>query len=449
MRKKLVIKLGGSILENTEKLSLISDKILSLTEKYQIVIVVSAFKGVTDKLIDIFTIGKDGKYKKAYNLLEKLIEHHHSLLSDKKIDREFTDLEKLLFAVSYTKELTPKSYAKAISSGERLSSIIISEFLKKLAKDKGYNLSITRTDPHIVTDSNFLDANIDFQESKKKIKFTSDISIVAGFYGVNRDGFITLLGRGGSDYSATALANIWKADEVWLIKDVDGIMTCDPSLIKDAKLIDTLSYQEASELSFFGSKVLHPRCLIPARNSNIPVIIKSINTFENGGTKITHTGNNRKKTVRALTKIDNCALISVESEELAGKPELLAKIFHILQEGNINIIMISQASSACNLTLLIPDKDAKPFTQALENYIKKHNIDSRIIVDKNIALIAAVGEKMKHTPGIAGKIFSAMGKHNINIIAIAQGSSEHNISYIIEKKDMKKALSILHQEFCL
>lgn len=441
--KTLIIKFGGSILDTPEDFKKCISFIKKHKNKNKLVIVVSALKNTTDQLIEMFKTAEQGNKFEAQRMLADLSERHIHICDNQAISSNLNELDNILHAVAYMRELTQKTYAKAISIGEKLSA----DLLTYLLNEEGINATECYAEDFLFTDDDFLEATPHLNKIKKNISIKSQITIIPGFTGVNDQGMATLLGRGGSDFTATILANVLNAKEVCLVKDVGKVMSADPNVVSDAHMITHLSYQEASELSYFGSKILHPRCLGPVKEKNIPLIIKSVNEPLKKGTIISTDVQQNSSPVKALSIINDVMLISIEGEEMVGRPEVTARIFDVLWKKNIHVIMISQASSACNLTLLVSKVNGEKAKQYLEQSPFYGKQISKLNLLSNISLIAVVGAGMQHTPGIAGKLFLTMGKEKINIIAIAQGSSEYNISFVVSKKDASKAVKALHTTF--
>jgi aspartate kinase len=278
------------------------------------------------------------------------------------------------------------------------------------------------------------------------------IPVVTGFIGATEEGILTTLGRGGSDYSATILGAALDADEVIIWTDVDGVLTADPRLVPDARTIPEISYREASELAYFGAKVLHPKTLRAVSQAGIPVWIRNSFAPERTGTKITPKGRSNGGGVKALTAIRDVALITVGGPGIVGAPDVVGRTFSTTAQVHATILLISQSSSQNDICLIVAGSDAKRTVEALRKEFAQdvaHEKVEHITVDPGIAIVAVVGENMRGTPGVAGRTFSVLGRENVNIIAIAQGSSESNISFVVSENDMKAALEATHREFGL
>jgi aspartate kinase len=278
------------------------------------------------------------------------------------------------------------------------------------------------------------------------------IPVVTGFVGATPEGVVTTLGRGGSDYSATILGAALGADEIIIWTDVDGVLTADPRLVAEARTIPDISYREAAELAYFGAKVLHPKTLRAVMEAGIPVWIRNSFAPELPGTKITPHGRSNGGGVKALTAISEVALISVGGPGIVGVPDVVGRTFSTTAAARANVLLISQSSSQNDICFIVASADAARTVDALRQEFSKdlsHQQVEHITLEPDIAVVAVVGENMRGTPGVAGRTFSAMGRDNVNIIAIAQGSSETNISFVVERKAMKAALEAAHREFAL
>ena len=278
------------------------------------------------------------------------------------------------------------------------------------------------------------------------------VPVVTGFIGATSDGILTTLGRGGSDYSATILGGALGADEVIIWTDVNGVLSADPRLVPEARTIPEISYREAAELAYFGAKVLHPKTLRAVMQAGIPVWIRNTFEPENPGTKITPQGRSSSAGVKALTAISDVSLIAVGGPGIVGLPDVVGRTFSTTANVRANVLLISQSSSQNDICFIISSSDAKRTVEALRQQFAQdlaHQTVEHITLDPNIAIVAVVGENMRGTVGMAGRTFSVLGRENVNIIAIAQGSSESNISFVVASSDMKKALLAVHREFAL
>ncbi len=458
-----VLKFGGSSVANSKRIEdvikIITD---SLTENKSIAVIFSAFQGVTDKLLFLSSAAAEGNsaYTDELKILENLhlnivrelvsVKHQSKILGNLKL--RFNELEDVLHGLSLIKELSPKINDYVASFGERLSAYIISEALI------GRNIECEFLDSRevIKTDNTFGNAKIIFELTYKNIKSYfkthTKTQIITGFISSTLNNETTTLGRGGSDYSASIFGAALNVKEIQIWTDVDGVMTADPRKVKNAFSIKRLSYVEAMELSHFGAKVIHPPTMQPALDKNIPIVIKNTFNREFKGTIISKRIEENKFSVKAFSSIDNISLLRVEGSGMVGVAGIAERIFKALSVKKINVIMITQASSEHSLCLAILPQFAESaknsITEELQYEILKKQVNE-ISIENNLSIIAVVGENMRKTHGISGRIFQALGRNGINISAIAQGSSELNISMVISNADESKALNALHDSLFL
>jgi aspartate kinase len=278
------------------------------------------------------------------------------------------------------------------------------------------------------------------------------VPVVTGFIGSTEDGLTTTLGRSGSDYTGSIVGAALDSEEIWIWTDVDGVMTADPRYVKGAKVLSEISYREAAEMSYFGAKVIHPKTMMPAIEKNIPIRIKNTFNPSHPGTLISQSTQSAERFVKNITSIDNLSLVSIEGNGMVGVPGISARIFSALARVGVNVMMISQASSEHNVCIVIPQKHCGRGVKELRNEfevdIAKKIIDD-IKLQENVSIVAVVGEGMKGMRGIAGKTFTAVADANVNIVAIAQGSSELNISLVVEQAEAHKTVQAIHDAFHL
>ena len=458
---RYVMKFGGASVKDGRSIRHCA-KLVKRYSDNEIVVVVSAMAGVTDSLTNIakkcYTEQSTGFIKmfvaelakKHYDAVKDAVDEPYRSRVLEHIDRLIDELEKVLLGISYLGELTKRSEDYILSFGERLSAPIFSSALMSLGVD---TLALTGGEAGILTNSNFgrarpLSKACELIKNRIEplIKIRRCIPVVTGFIGVNEDGNITTLGRGGSDLTATLIASAIDADEVWLWKEVDGVMTADPKIVPEAKLIPEISYQEAMELAHFGAKILHPRALEPLIKKKIPVRIKNTFNPDAPGTVITET-KAKDGIVKALSLIEKVAVVNVSGAGF-DFAEIMAEVFKRFAEENVNVIMISQSSSELNLSMVI---DRSDLGRAMKTLTSVDSWNGNVKVSKldDVAVVSVVGAGMAGTPGVAGKIFSSLGKAGINVIMISQSCSEYNISFTVAKDDGRKAVKILHEEFQL
>ncbi|MGL5111533.1 MAG: bifunctional aspartate kinase/homoserine dehydrogenase I, partial [Flavobacterium sp.] len=456
-----VLKFGGTSVANADNIKLVLAIIAQKAQKEPVAVVVSALSKVTDllQLAASKAAQNDESFKeivleieiKHLDTLKKLIpvSEQSALLSH--IKRIINHLETLLEGCFLLGELSPRTSDTILSFGELLSSFIIAEALKQNLKSASYKDSREL----IKTNANFGKATVNFELSNALIqdyfkKNATQVVVLPGFIAATEEGITTTLGRGGSDYSAAIFASALAVHELEIWTDVNGMYTANPKLVKQAQPIATISYQEAMELSHFGAKVLYPPTIQPVLQKNIPIWIK--NTFEPEavGTFISNTITSNGTPVKGISHIDNITLITLEGSGMIGVAGSSKRLFEVLSNEKINVIFITQASSEHSICIGILNSDAETaeiaINKAFEIEIAQHKIEP-CMAEKNLCIIALVGENMKNHQGLSGRMFSTLGKNNVNIRAIAQGASERNISVVINERDVKKALNTLHENF--
>lgn len=457
----IVLKFGGTSVANSENISKTIAIVTNKSKEDKLAVVVSAFSGVTDLLIlaGKTASAKDRKYKDIISQIEK--KHKDVIdelvpLSDQNelidtINGNINHLKTLLDGCYLLGELSNRTADIVAGFGELLSSQIIAVALKQKVSNSNFKDSREL----IKTDSNFGKASVDFEVTNRLIanyfkSNTNQVVLFPGFIASSIDGNTTTLGRGGSDYTAAIVAAAVKANVLEIWTDVNGMFTANPKIVKQAQPIETISYQEAMELSHFGAKVLYPPTIQPVLKDSVPIFIK--NTFEPEvyGTLISNNPKATTNPIKGISHIDNIALLTLEGSGMIGVAGSSKRLFEILSQNNINIIFITQASSEHSICIGILNADADRAKVAIDKTFEIEITQNRVdptIVEKDLCILALVGENMKNHQGISGKMFSTLGKNNVNIRAIAQGASERNISAVINKKDVKKALNTLHERF--
>ncbi len=465
--KKTVMKFGGTSVASGENVRHVANLIAKyVSQGYRVVAVVSALEGVTDKLIEAAEQAKKGNRDYFREFKQKLLEEHLSAarkaIENKRIQEEMEqilkttidELDKVLTGIIYVGELTPKSKDYVLSFGERLSTPIVGGSLRDLELNAQF---YTGGEIGIVTDSNFGEAsplmNVTKHQVKEKIEPLLEkriVPVVTGYIASTQDDVTTTLGRGGSDYTATIIGAALAADEVWIWTDVDGLMTSDPKIVPSAKMWPELSFQEATEMTIFGAKAMHPRALEPAMEENIPVRIRNVFNPENPGTLIVKEQKIKLgDAVKAITLVKDVALVNVSGAGMVGTPGTAAKIFDILGRGNINILMISQSVSEANISFVIQRSLSERAVSTLEIALLGRGLIREVTAEDDVCVVAVVGAGMKGTPGVASKIFTAIARKGINVRMIAQGSSELNISFVVKETDGEDAVRVIHEEFKL
>jgi aspartokinase/homoserine dehydrogenase 1 len=456
-----VLKFGGSSVANAANISKCIIIIRKAADQNRSVVVVSALGGITDSLLHCATSAAAGD--ETYTEALKNIEQRHldavrelipvtsqsSILS--MVKKTCNELEDIFKGIFLLRELSMRTKDTVLSFGELLSSRILSAALVSMEIP---NLWKDSRDL-IITDSRFSHALVDFTSTQKKMDAffktaTASLFIVPGFIASDAHGITTTLGRGGSDYTAAIYGNALNCTRIEIWTDVSGMMTADPRLVSNARVIPDISYQEAMELSHFGAKVIYPPTLQPVMNKGIPVWIKNTFSPSDGGTLIEKVSSTPGNSIRGISSIHRIALLSLEGSGMIGIPGFSKRLFEALSRQQINVILITQASSEHSICVGVDNSQAAiakvSIDEAFAAEIQAGTV-LPLIVEEELAIIALVGDNMKSHPGISGKLFGVLGRNGINVRAIAQGSSERNISAVISTKDVKKAVNVLHEEF--
>jgi aspartate kinase len=459
------MKFGGTAVDAPDKLCHIAQVVKSHAKSNSIVVVVSAVRGMTDGLLAVSDSVRRGDKKSIEEFVIKYSTLHLQIsegaISDRQLKDEavagvrktFKELEEVLGGIVLLGEVTPKSQDYLLSFGERLSAPLVSIALRDAGLKSDH---LTGKEAGIVTDSNFGEARPLMDTTKLRVSHrlepllkASSIPVVTGFIGADQNGNITTIGRGGSDYTATMIGASIKADEVWLWSDVDGLMTADPKIVKDAQVLKEVSFAEAMELALFGAKYMHPRALEPVMDTKIPIRIRNTFNVRHQGTLITQSPSKEsQKIVKSVSAIRHTALIDVSGGGMVGAPGTAAKIFDTLAKNRVNIMMISQSPSESSITMVVRKTDLDKATTTLEL-----NLLGRVIkhvnVNDDVAVIAVVGSGMRGIKGVAAKVFGSVAKRGVNVIMIAQGSSELNLAFVVNDADCEQAVRALHDEFGL
>jgi aspartate kinase len=443
--------------------------IRSAARESHVVVVVSAMSGVTNKLVAAANYAEAGDYQPVAATFAELRRQHdaaadaliHSAAERDCIRRKVEEIvqegDRLCQGTMLLGELTPRTRDAISSLGERLSAPLVAA---ALAESGVMSQAIDATEL-VVTDSchGSADPLMDLtrercQGSLHPLLDQGIVPVVTGFIGATTDGILTTLGRGGSDYSATILGAALNADEVIIWTDVDGLQTADPRLVAGGRTIPEISYREAAELAYFGAKVLHPKTLRAVMQCGIPLWIRNTFAGELPGTKITPSGPPSAAGVKAITAINDVAMITVSG--LAGVQDVLGRTFRTAAAVRADVLLISQASSQNDLCLVIASALAKSMVEALRHefahdlaHETTHEPAKHIALDLSVAMVTVVGQNMRSVPGVVGRTFGALGRENVDIAAIAQGATDCTISFVVAKNDVKAALAGIHQEFRL
>lgn len=456
-----VLKFGGTSVGAPEKIRSTIDIILNARKKYgRVAVVVSAMSGVTDTLLEMGKRASEGN--RSYEELLKDVEKKHidavkalcnvknqaGVLADVKV--MINQLHDVLQGTFLLRELYPKISDSIASFGERLSAYIISEALK----DSGIAAECLDARTVVKTDDNFINAKVDRKKTYKNIeqyfKKHPALQIVTGFIGSTEKNETTTLGRGGSDYSASLFGAALRSPAIEIWTDVSGVLTADPRKVKNAFAIPDMTYEEAMEMSYFGAKVIYPPTMQPALEKNIPLYIKNTFAPDDAGTLIWKEANPSEFTIKGISSAGDISLLQVSGTAIVGTAGFSKRLFGAVGSKKINIILITQASSEYSICLAVESKNASIAKQAIEDEFKQEISSGtlkKVAVEDNLSIVAVVGGNMKRIPGVSGKLFQALGRANVNVVAIAQGSSELNISIVIKKDDEAKALNAIHQAF--
>lgn len=455
-----VLKFGGTSVGSVESILSLKQIVEKEAKDNHVVIVVSALGGITDKLINTSTLAVEGKEEWRQEF-DSMVERHHkmidTIITDNKkrenlfnsVDAMFEQLRSIYFGVYLIHDLSPKTLDAIVSYGERLSSLIVATLIdgakwfdaRKFIKTENKNSKHT------------LDSELTYQLVKKTFADLPRISLVPGFISKDKNnGETTNLGRGGSDYTAAIIAAALNAEILEIWTDVDGFMTADPKVIPAAYTINQLSFIEAMELCNFGAKVIYPPTIYPVCIKNIPIRVKNTFNPEHPGTLIKEKVDDDNKPIKGISSIKGTTLITVTGLSMVGVIGVNRRIFTALADNGISVFLVSQASSENSTSIGVKDDDAKAAIDVLNKEFQKEIATGAMYpmaAESGLATIAIVGENMKHTPGIAGKLFGALGRSGISIIACAQGASETNISFVVQEKYLRKSLNVIHDSFFL
>src|SRR5215213_11118151 len=453
---RLIMKFGGTAIDSGQKVIHVANLIKSYKyKKYdEMVGVISAVRGITDEILSISNNVKRGDKISIIDFIKRIRISHLAIIdesiSDRKLKEEarivitklIDELQDILEGIVLLAEVTPKSLDYLLSFALRDIGIK-SDYI--IGKEVG-----------ILTDSNYGEARPLMDTTKLRVAHKIEpllregiIPMVTGFIGADQNGNITTLGRGGSDYTATIIAASINADEIWLWSDVDGLMTADPKIVSSAKVLKEVSYAEAMEMALFGAKYIHPRALEPILDTKIPIRIRNTFNVEHEGTIISHNPSiASQKIVKSISAIRHTALIDVSGGGMVGIPGTAAKIFDTLAKNRVNIMMISQSPSESSISMVVRKSDLDKATTTFElNLLGK--IIKQLNVNEDVAIIAVVGSGMRGIKGVAAKVFGSVARRNINVMMIAQGSSELNLAFVVNDNDCEQAVRALHDEFGL
>ncbi len=455
-----ILKFGGTSVANAENIKRVKDIIKSKSQEQPLIIVVSAFSGVTNKLEQIAkeAANADKFYIKSISTLEnqhkeavaQLFEHKNTAALLAKVDELIIKLQEVCKGVSLVDELTTRTYSQVVSFGERLSSLIIAEYVKLELPEA------TLLDPRTFIFTQTGTSSVDFNKTNKAIIAElgncQGIHICPGFIASSKAGFLSTLGRGGSDYTAAIIAGALGASILEIWTDVSGMMTADPRIVKRAHVIEKISYEEAMELSHFGAKVIYPPSIMPVLKKKIPIQIKNTFAPAHPGTLISEDSNGSSTIIKGLTSIKDIALISLRGPGMVGIPNFSHRLFRALSNAEVNVILITQASSEHSISVAILPDVVEAAREAIEQEFELEINVGKVAplkIKTTLSIISIVGNKMRDQVGVSGKMFNTLGHNGVNVVAIANGSSQRNISVVIYYKDLKKALNSVHEAFFL
>jgi len=461
----LVMKFGGTSVGSATAISQTVDIITTHHAQYpQLVIVASAMNGITNLLLSCARNAAEGNWKE-YTQGISAVESKHSdtisalALSDSRRQALTADIQSIIkqlrnycASIETMGEVTARGLDAIASLGERMNVRQISALLE----EKGFPSCVVEADEIIVTDVAYQNARPlrkqTFEHTRTVLEpllKTSVIPVITGFIGATEKGVTTTLGRGGSDYSASILGDCLNAQAVWTWTDVDGVMTADPRIVQDARVIDNLTFDEVSEMAYFGAKVLHPKTMRPLIESNIPLWVKNTFNPDHPGTCISNQASQKVGKITCVTAIQDVSLITVRGKGMLGVPGVAARTFSAVADKNASVLMISQSSSEQSICFVIPSADQAGVITSLEKELayelERGDIDA-VHATPDVVIVTGIGAGMRNTPGVSAKVFSAIGAKDINIIAIAQGSSEYSISLVVDKKDADATVRQIHTE---
>ena len=461
-----IVKFGGTSVGDAARIRKVVEIIRDAAHGSDLVVVVSAMSGVTNKLVEAAAQSEAGNHASVEMIFEELRDRHRAVAGElipsvpvrsriqHEVEQVFQEGERLCQGTALLRELTLRARDSISSLGERLSAPIVAAALA----ESGVSSEAIEATEVVVTDSchGAADPLMDLTRERCETRLRSllrkgVIPVVTGFIGATVDGVLTTLGRGGSDYSATILGAALNADEVVIWTDVDGLMTADPRLVPSAATIPEISYREAAELAHFGAKVLHPKTISAVIPCGIPLWIRNTFSPELPGTRVTPSGPSTEGGVKGLTAISDVALITVGGPGIVGVPDVLGRTFATTAAVRANVLLISQSSSQNDICLVVASSAAERTVEALRREFAQdlaHEKVEHVTLDQTIAIVTVVGKNMRGS-GTVGRTFTALGRENVNVVAIAQGSSECNISFVVSKPDVRAALEATHREFQL
>ncbi|MCF6360616.1 MAG: bifunctional aspartate kinase/homoserine dehydrogenase I [Cyclobacteriaceae bacterium] len=455
-----ILKFGGTSVANAQNIKRVKDIIKSKSQNQPLIVVVSAFSGITNRLEQVANEASKSSntYLNGINEIEavhkeaisQLFSNLNSQELHTQVNNLISKLKEVCQGVSFVDELTPRTYSQIVSFGERLSSLIIAEYVKLELEET------TLLDPRAFIFTQNGTSYVDFGKTNEAIvselKNCRGVNICPGFIASSKAGHLSTLGRGGSDYTAAIIAGALDASILEIWTDVSGMMTADPRIVKRAHVINKISYEEAMELSHFGAKVIYPPSIMPVLKKKIPIQIKNTFEPEHPGTLISEDSNGSNTIIKGLTSIKDITLVSLRGPGMVGIPNFSHRLFRALSSAEVNVILITQASSEHSISVAILPEAVETAKEAIEaEFELEINVGkvAPLKIKMGLSIIAIVGNKMQDQVGVSGKMFNTLGHNGVNVVAIANGSSQRNISVVIYTKDLKKALNSVHEAFFL
>lgn len=466
--RTLVMKFGGTSVGSPAAIQ----QTASIIQKHKLVwdnlvVVVSAMSGVTDQLIQSSRLAAVNDGAGARNVITQIQNQHlevvNALVSDPLekqnllavLRQRLDELSSYCQSIQVLGEVTPRGMDVISSLGERINAQMVASILRSIGTPA---LAIEASEC-IITDHTFQNAAPDMQRSREKIQSNltplfqqSLVPVVTGFMAATPEGIITTLGRGGSDYTAAILADCLDADEVWIWTDVDGVLSADPRVVPDARPIPEISFAEVGELAYFGAKVLHPKTIRPVVSRNMPLWVKNTFNPDFPGTHITQNPSRSRGEITAISMIKDLSILTVEGRGMLGVPGIAARTFGAVARTGASVLMISQSSSEQSICFTIPSLHNGEVIKSIESEMAlellRGDID-RVWSRDHVVIVSIIGSGMRETPGVSARIFGALGKNLINVIAIAQGSSEYSISLVLDQEDAVRAVRAIHAETAL
>jgi len=463
-KNTLVMKFGGTSVGTPDAMRQVVSIVKTEKTKWNnVVVVTSALSGVTDTLLKMASIESTSNVKNLDKYAGELIQKHDEIANAlihepvlfqqtiQQINEIISQVVSLCKAIAVLGESTPRVMDTIASAGERMCIPLLAAALRS-AEVSAEPVEASRL---IITDDHYTDAHPDFEKTKKNTRKVLEpilvrgaVPVITGFLAATESGNITTLGRGGSDYSAALIGASLPADEVWIYTDVNGVMTADPRLVPDAATVPVCSYREIAELAYYGAKVLHPKTVRPVIEAGIG--LRVCNTFqpEHPGTRLVSELDAAHGVIKAITTVRDLKLVTLEGRGMLGVPGVAARTFAAVAKLGTSVPLITQASSEQSICFAVPSESANhvitTLTKSFASEIASRDID-KVWATEEVGIVTVVGEGMRSTPGVAGRVFTALGEQKVNVVAIAQGSSEVSISLVVNAKDLQQALRVLHQ----